>query len=353
MVIHFDIPRSSATYVQEIGRAGRDGLPAKCVAFLCRDDVPLVEGFAYGRTPTLAELRCALTAVFPNGSSEGSVVKLELRPLWNVVSVETVYQLLTHLELALAYGFLDAVHPRRLPKSKKYEGGDEEELGSKESTKTRSKDVEYDIVGFSYLVVSPPPPLDDLAAELLDYLTRVQDAQLERLWDILGVLTSPECHTAALAARFGTPAERRGAPPPCGACEACCRPSTRAARRPWTRGTAADVVPADRWTAAIGGGWAAARLRSKPRALALHLCGMANHQTGWLARHPTHGTLADVDFRAVLAKAIASAQGGGGEGDQADDEEGEPVIDVEGGKVEGKPTDRDGEGRADAAGDQQ
>lgn len=347
MVIHFNVPRSPATYVQEIGRAGRDGLPAKCVTFLSRDDVPLVEGFAYGQTPTLAELRHALAAIFPDGSSKGSVVKLNLWSLRDKVSDETVYQLLTHLELAPAYGFLADIHPQKAPKRKKNEG--KEELGSKRATATRSKDDELVTVAYTYLVVSPPPPLDDLAVELLDHRTGVQDAQLDRLWDIIGVLTSPLCHTAALAARFGTPAERRGAPPPCGACEACRRPSTRAARRPWARGTAADVVPADRWAAATGSTFAAARLRSKPRALALHLCGMVNHQTAWLANRATRGALADVDFRAVLAQAIASAPRDGGEGGRAGDVEGEPVIDVQGGKEEGTPAGGEGEWRAAGA----
>ena len=33
-VIHFDMPRSLENYVQEIGRAGRDGKLARCHMFL-------------------------------------------------------------------------------------------------------------------------------------------------------------------------------------------------------------------------------------------------------------------------------------------------------------------------------
>jgi superfamily II DNA helicase RecQ len=37
-VIHYDLPRSIENYVQEIGRAGRDGTLARCHMFLNNDD---------------------------------------------------------------------------------------------------------------------------------------------------------------------------------------------------------------------------------------------------------------------------------------------------------------------------
>lgn len=37
-VIHYDLPRSIENYVQEIGRAGRDGTLARCHMFLSNDD---------------------------------------------------------------------------------------------------------------------------------------------------------------------------------------------------------------------------------------------------------------------------------------------------------------------------
>jgi len=37
-VIHYDVPRSIENYVQEIGRAGRDGKLARCHMFLSNDD---------------------------------------------------------------------------------------------------------------------------------------------------------------------------------------------------------------------------------------------------------------------------------------------------------------------------
>jgi hypothetical protein len=38
-VIHFNVPRTFENYVQEVGRAGRDGRPAQCHAFYSQSDV--------------------------------------------------------------------------------------------------------------------------------------------------------------------------------------------------------------------------------------------------------------------------------------------------------------------------
>ena len=51
-VYHFNLPKGLESYSQEVGRAGRDGEPSVCEVLACRDDVPTLENFVFGDTPT-------------------------------------------------------------------------------------------------------------------------------------------------------------------------------------------------------------------------------------------------------------------------------------------------------------
>jgi ATP-dependent DNA helicase RecQ len=98
-VYHYNLPKSLESYSQEIGRAGRDGEESICELFACPDDVPTLENFAFGDTPTREALTGLLGDVLghPVGAafavSEYELsVRHDLRPL----VLKTV---LTYLEL--------------------------------------------------------------------------------------------------------------------------------------------------------------------------------------------------------------------------------------------------------------
>ena len=50
-IIHYDLPKSIENYSQEIGRSGRDGMPAICEVLANRDNIHVLENFIYGDTP--------------------------------------------------------------------------------------------------------------------------------------------------------------------------------------------------------------------------------------------------------------------------------------------------------------
>ena len=56
-VYHYNLPKSLESYSQEMGRAGRDGLPATVEMLACPSDMPTLENFAYGDTPTPESIR--------------------------------------------------------------------------------------------------------------------------------------------------------------------------------------------------------------------------------------------------------------------------------------------------------
>jgi ATP-dependent DNA helicase RecQ len=96
-VFHYNLPKSLENYAQEIGRAGRDGLPSICIMLGNGNDLHVLENFVYGDTPEPGHVRefvdhiLGQEAVFSCSIYELSGL-FDMRPL-------VVKTLLTYLEL--------------------------------------------------------------------------------------------------------------------------------------------------------------------------------------------------------------------------------------------------------------
>lgn len=98
-VIHYDLPKSTESYSQEIGRAGRDGKPSLCCLFGNKNGIPVLENFAYGDTPTLDSIHKVLENIC---HSKGNLFEVSAYTLSRKADIRLLplKTLLVYLEMA-------------------------------------------------------------------------------------------------------------------------------------------------------------------------------------------------------------------------------------------------------------
>ena len=96
-VYHYNMPKSLENYMQETGRAGRDGAPSQCDMLVCPDDISTLENFIYGDTPT----HDAVTALIEEVLGMGDRIAVSVYALSDRHDIRqlVVSTILTYLEM--------------------------------------------------------------------------------------------------------------------------------------------------------------------------------------------------------------------------------------------------------------
>jgi len=332
-VYHYNPPKSLENYAQEIGRSGRDGLPAVCEMYFCGEDLNVLENFAYGDTPAESAVEALVAEIFASGA-EFDVSVYELSSKYDI-RVSVVRTLLTYLELLghletgtpfySSYQFQPLVPSVEIlarfqgerreflsrlfaqaTEGKKWFHLDVDEacraIGAPRERAVRALDylaeqhcleLQTSGVRYRYHLQRRPDDLGALVRTLNERLLQRESREIGRLGEVAKWVEHDGCQVAALGAHFAEPMDRR-----CGHCSWCLRGGKRI------------PLPRRRPAAIDDGLWAKAlALREEyadelhePRALARFLCGVSSP---WLVRaklqgHPLFGSLGHVPFRAVL-----------------------------------------------------
>jgi ATP-dependent DNA helicase RecQ len=331
-VYHYNLPKSLENYAQEIGRAGRDGLPSVCEVFVCPQDRIVLENFVYGDTPTPEAVAGVVNDVLGRGetfdvSAHELAGEHDIRPL----VVET---LLTYLELL---GVIAATGPfyneykfqahrpsadilkdfdarradflrRVFSHAKKARtwlnldvAATAEAIGEKRERIVTALnyleekgDLTLQVAGArqGYRLVRRPKDVPALTAKLHARFADRERRDIERLNAVLQLAEHEGCWTRRLATYFGDPDR-----PDCGHCGWCL--GERPGKLPTTEHPPLGLTERQLLRSLRAEGHAALQ---SPRQVARFLCGLASPATtrAKLTRHAAFGRLAAVPFQDVL-----------------------------------------------------
>ncbi len=119
-VVHFDLPGSLEAYTQEAGRAGRDGLPSRCILIYRMSDTRVQNYFLTGKYPDIEEVQRVFGTIEVFGDQSEGVSMTDLRkilqlPLTKLKVVLALLKKSGYIEHVgrSAYGLTEAVRKHR------------------------------------------------------------------------------------------------------------------------------------------------------------------------------------------------------------------------------------------------
>lgn len=339
-VIHFNLPKTLENYQQEIGRAGRDGLPSRCEMLACADDLTVLRNFILGDTPDEPSLHRLIDHLLRQGD-EFDISRYELSRTTDIrqLVLETV---IAHLEKERLIEPAGMFHSSfqfafRHPEDRVIAGHTRSRQGFLKSLFDSAKrgrrlltldvaasaasigetadrivkalryleesgDIELKPAGLRHRFRLLPGAKErsprEVARWLFGMFTDREARDLARLDGIVDFATGTGCLTSRLLAYFG-----ESMAGPCGHCGGCKGEVAHSLpTSPVPEITATDLAAIDSLRKE---GHAA--LRSK-RALARFLCGITSPATtrDRLTRHDAFGMLESVPFASVLEHLEAS-----------------------------------------------
>ena len=331
-VFHYNLPKSLENHTQEIGRAGRDGLPAICEMLACAEDLTVLENFIHSDAPSPRALANLVDRVLRLGD-HFDVSPYDLSTICDI-RPSVVATIMTYLEIdgiLEATGTHYATYRAKLlrPTEKLLAGRSPAErkliqrlLAAGEMKRwwwyfypaqlaiefniTREKVVallnDLQAAGDIILTVSgvrnryrlkkDPGDLKLLTAHLVGKFAQRELADLARLSQVLGISAQRGCLTAYLTKHFGEKLEA-----PCGHCDRCRGLPAKTIKRPkFRRATDEELQIVNELVAEKHAALAT------PRQLARFLCGMASPAAtrARLTRHAAFALLSELPFAEVL-----------------------------------------------------